>query len=70
MLNQMPADKARPAEDCDVLHRCRRAPRRPVRFYWASGLSDRAMQPLLARFLCDFDTIFYLFEGQFITESV
>jgi hypothetical protein len=70
MLNQMPTDKARPTEDCDVLHRCRRVPRRPVRFCRASGLSDRAMQPPLARFLCDFDTIFYLFESQSITVSL
>jgi hypothetical protein len=28
------------------------------------------MHPLLVRFRCDFDTIFYLFEDQFITEYV
>jgi hypothetical protein len=31
-LNQMPSDKARPTEDCDVLHRCRRVPPSPAQF--------------------------------------
>jgi hypothetical protein len=65
----MLTDKTRPAEDYDVLHRRRRTSPRLVRFYWASGLSDRAMQPLLVGFLCDFDTIFYRFEGQLMARS-
>ena len=48
MLDQMPTDKTRPAEDRDVLHRCRRAPPRPVRFCWASVLSNLAIRPRMA----------------------
>ena len=54
MLDEMASDKSRPAEDCDLLHRCRHAPETGA-VYWASGVTDRAMQPLLARFLYDFD---------------